>query len=172
MSLGTLGSSKFRVIPYITAPTLARNVGTTTLGWRALKTPTAETPGFYGHVTMLTLQYFWPRPPGVWLGGPGCKPGHSGWSWWSPTTKIASGLIPVMSVSPTLFCHAVTVKSLNVRRPWLLVWLALAQNTNVGHLAHKFVAKLWYFEVTTRNNQDWSEPTWRIYWRPYLTSNN
>ena len=67
------------------------------LGWRALKTPTAETPGFYGHVTTLTLQYLWPRPPGVWLGGPGCKPGHSGWSWWSPTIKIASGLIPVMT---------------------------------------------------------------------------
>ena len=30
-----------------------------------------------GHVTSLTLQYLWPRPPGVWLGGPGCKPGHS-----------------------------------------------------------------------------------------------
>ena len=68
-----------------------------TLGWRALKTPTAETPGFYGHVTTLTLQYLWPRPPGVWLGGPGCKPGHSGWPWWSPTIKIASGLIPVMN---------------------------------------------------------------------------
>ena len=66
------------------------------LGWRALKTPTAETPGFYGHVTTLTLQYLWPRPPGVWRGGPGCKPGHSVWSWWSPTIKIASGLIPVM----------------------------------------------------------------------------
>ena len=24
-----------------------------------------------GHVTSLTLQYLWPRPPGVWLGGPG-----------------------------------------------------------------------------------------------------
>ena len=67
------------------------------LGWRALKTPTAETSGFYGHVTMLMLQYLWPKPPGVWLGGPGCKPGHSGWSWWSPTIKIALGLIPVMS---------------------------------------------------------------------------
>ena len=32
---------------------------------------------FGGHVTSLTLQYLWPRPPGVWLGGPGCKPGHS-----------------------------------------------------------------------------------------------
>ena len=50
------------------------------LGWRALKTPTCETPGFGGHVTPLTLQYLWPRPPGVWLGGPGCKPGHNGWS--------------------------------------------------------------------------------------------
>ena len=29
------------------------------------------------HVTSLTLQYLWPRPPGVWLGGPGYKPGHS-----------------------------------------------------------------------------------------------
>ena len=67
-----------------------------TLGWRALKTPTAETPGFYGHVTPLTLHYLWPRPPGVWLGGLGCKPGHSRWPWWSPTIKIASGLIPVM----------------------------------------------------------------------------
>ena len=47
------------------------------LGWRALKTPTAQTPGFCGHVTPLTLHYLWPRPPGVWLGGPGCKPGHS-----------------------------------------------------------------------------------------------
>ena len=52
-----------------------------TLGWMALKTPTSETPGFGGHVTTLTLQYLWPRPPGVWLGGPGCKPGHSGWSY-------------------------------------------------------------------------------------------
>ena len=33
---------------------------------------------FGSHVTSLTLQYLWPRPPGVWLGGPGCKPGHSG----------------------------------------------------------------------------------------------
>ena len=66
------------------------------LGRRALKTPTSETPGFGGHVTTLTFQYLWPRPPGVWLGGPGCKPGHSGWSQWSPTIKIASGLIPVM----------------------------------------------------------------------------
>ena len=33
-----------------------------------------------GHVTSLTHQYLWPRPPGVWLGGPGCKPGHSMWS--------------------------------------------------------------------------------------------
>ena len=24
------------------------------------------------YVTSLTLQYLWPRPPGVWLGGPGC----------------------------------------------------------------------------------------------------
>ena len=31
-------------------------------------------------VSAVTLQYLWPRPPGVWLGGPGCKPGHSGWS--------------------------------------------------------------------------------------------
>ena len=50
------------------------------LGWRSLKTPTCETPDFGGHVTPLTLQYLWPRPPGVWVGGPGCKPGHSGWS--------------------------------------------------------------------------------------------
>ena len=35
---------------------------------------------FGGHVTLLTLHYLWPRPPGVWLGGPGCKPGHSGLS--------------------------------------------------------------------------------------------
>ena len=35
---------------------------------------------FGGHVTLLTLHYLWPRPPGVWLGGPGCKPGHSEWS--------------------------------------------------------------------------------------------
>ena len=35
---------------------------------------------FGGHVTSLTLQYLWPRPPGIWLGGPGCKPGHSGGS--------------------------------------------------------------------------------------------
>ena len=47
------------------------------LGWRALKTPTSQTPGFWGHVTPLTLHYLWPRPPGVWLGGPGCKPAHS-----------------------------------------------------------------------------------------------
>ena len=33
---------------------------------------------FSGHVTALTLQCLWPRPPLVWLGGPGCKPGHSG----------------------------------------------------------------------------------------------
>ena len=32
------------------------------------------------HMTPLTLQCLWPRPPGVWLGGPGCKPEHSGWS--------------------------------------------------------------------------------------------
>ena len=50
------------------------------LRWRALKTPTSETEDFSGHVTSLTLQYLWPRPPGVWLGAPGCKPGHSGWS--------------------------------------------------------------------------------------------
>ena len=46
-----------------------------TLGWRALKTPTSET-----RVSAVT----WPRsrfktcgpdPLGVWLGGPGCKPG-------------------------------------------------------------------------------------------------
>ena len=35
---------------------------------------------FGGHVTPLMLQHLWPRPLGVWLGGPGCKPGHSGWS--------------------------------------------------------------------------------------------
>ena len=52
---------------------------------------------FRSHVTPLTLQHLWPRPPGVWLGGPGCKPGHSGWSLWSPPHLIASGLIPVMS---------------------------------------------------------------------------
>ena len=31
MSLGTLGSAKFRAIQYVTAPTLARNVGTTSV---------------------------------------------------------------------------------------------------------------------------------------------
>ena len=50
------------------------------LGWRALKTPTPETPHFGGHVIPPMLQYIWPRPPGVWLGGPGCKSRHSGWS--------------------------------------------------------------------------------------------
>ena len=51
---------------------------------------------FGGHVTSLTLQCLWPRPPGVWLGGPGCKPGHSRRSWWSSPHLTASGLIPVM----------------------------------------------------------------------------
>ena len=37
-------------------------------------------PSLRGHLTLLKLQHLWPRPPGVWLGGPGCKPGHSGWS--------------------------------------------------------------------------------------------
>ena len=40
--------------------------------------PDLRNSSFGGHVTALTLQYLWPRPPGVWLGGPGCKPGHSG----------------------------------------------------------------------------------------------
>ena len=40
--------------------------------------PHLRNSSFGGHVTALTLQYLWPRPPGVWLGGPGCKPGHSG----------------------------------------------------------------------------------------------
>ena len=40
--------------------------------------PHLRNSSFGGHVTTLTLQYLWPRPPGVWLGGPGCKPGHSG----------------------------------------------------------------------------------------------
>ena len=40
--------------------------------------PHLRKSSFGGHVTALTLQYLWPRPPGVWLGGPGCKPGHSG----------------------------------------------------------------------------------------------
>ena len=91
------GTDKLLKIPILTPP----------LGWMALKTPTTETPGFSGHVTTLTLQYLWPRPPGVWLGGPDCKPGHSGWSKWSPTIKIASGLIPVMhsiSFSVYNFC--------------------------------------------------------------------
>ena len=35
---------------------------------------------FGGQVTSITLQHLWPRPPGVWLGGPGCKLGHNGWS--------------------------------------------------------------------------------------------
>ena len=48
---------------------------TWSLGWRALKTPTSETPDFGGHMTPLRFQYLWPRPPGVWLGGPGCKQG-------------------------------------------------------------------------------------------------
>ena len=92
------------------------------LGWRALKTPTAETPGFYGHVTTLTLQYLWPRPPGVWLGGPGCKPGHSGWSWWSPTITIASGLIPVMnSLDPFHSCTSYQATSEGVSHVKLLL---------------------------------------------------
>ena len=37
--------------------------------------PYLRNSSFGGHVTTLTLQYLWPRPPGVWLGGPGCKPG-------------------------------------------------------------------------------------------------
>ena len=52
---------------------------------------------FGGHVTSLTLQYLWPRPPGVWLEGPGCKPGHNRRSQWSPPHLTASGLIPVMT---------------------------------------------------------------------------
>ena len=40
--------------------------------------PRLRNSSFGGHVTALTLQYLWPRPPGVWLGGPGCKPGYSG----------------------------------------------------------------------------------------------
>ena len=54
----------------------------TTLGWRALKTPTSETPDFGGHVTSLTLQYLWPRPLGFdWKGlaaSRGTAGGHSG----------------------------------------------------------------------------------------------
>ena len=54
-----------------------------------------------------TLQYLWPRPPGVWLGGPGCKPGHSGWSQWSSPNKKASGLIPVKGTAfgSWVFCY-------------------------------------------------------------------
>ena len=40
------------------------------IGGRVLETTTSR---FGGHVTSLTLQHLWPRPPGVWLGGPGCK---------------------------------------------------------------------------------------------------
>ena len=67
------------------------------VGWRAPKTATPATP-----VSEVT----WPRsrfntsgpdPPGVWLGGPGCKPAHSRRSWWSSPHLTASGLIPVMS---------------------------------------------------------------------------
>ena len=52
------------------------------LGWRALKTPTSETPDFLSHVTPLTLQYLCPRPPGFdWeglAGSWGTAGGHSG----------------------------------------------------------------------------------------------
>ena len=57
---------------------------------------------FGGHVTAVTWPrsrftgYPWPRPPGVWLGGPGCKPGHSRRSLRSSPHLTASGLIPVM----------------------------------------------------------------------------
>ena len=63
-----------------------------TLGWRALKTPTSETLDFGSQVTPLTLQYLWSRPPGVWLGWPGCKPagGHSG----PPTIKQPRNWFP------------------------------------------------------------------------------
>ena len=44
------------------------------------KGPHLRTPDFGGHVIPLTLQYLWPRPPVVGLGGPSCKSGHSGWS--------------------------------------------------------------------------------------------
>ena len=62
------------------------------LGWRALYTPTSETPDFGGHVTPLTLQYLWPRPPGVWLGGLSCKPVHSGWSVIVPPSLKSLGI--------------------------------------------------------------------------------
>ena len=44
------------------------------------KDPHLRNSRFGGHMTSLTLQHLWPKPPGAWLGGPGCKPGHSGWS--------------------------------------------------------------------------------------------
>ena len=38
------------------------------LGWRALKTPTSETPDFGGHVTLFTLQYLpWDLTGRAWL---------------------------------------------------------------------------------------------------------
>ena len=52
------------------------------LGWRALKTPTAETPGFYGHVTTLTFNTSGPDPLGFdWEGlaaSRGTAGGHGG----------------------------------------------------------------------------------------------
>ena len=126
------------------------------LGWRALKTPTAETPVFYGHVTTLTLQYLWPRPPGVWLEGPGCKPGHSGWSWWSPAIKIASGLIPVMTVTSRVHCDQpcppVTIV-INWDQPWPL-WPVVSVVTSHVHLCPLWSA------VTSHDHCDQSCPLW------------
>ena len=68
-----------KILVHMCGPPPKSGGGQNSLGWRALKTPTSETPDFGGHVPPLTLQYLWPRSP-PWLGGPGCRPGHSGWS--------------------------------------------------------------------------------------------
>ena len=62
----------------ITAHTYNENVGVTEhIRLEGPEDRHLRNSSFGGHVTSLTLQYLWPRPPGVWLGGPGCKPGHS-----------------------------------------------------------------------------------------------